>query len=742
MDRSTVSEDEIAAMLSGSTTAAIEAAFYVVVDGFTPTELGISSSTVLEPPGVVPTFTHTPGVTDMTIEAAHLGMEDPLHLVRRQRLTWTYRITFSSTDGFAEEQTVTLNASVSSPTASASDSAVIYLVKEPNPYQIDGETTWLSTDLRIFRMRNEDSKFGVTINNNPTTFITQVINNLNAGTAGGQTFEDDIPTEQQESWLELSESVDEVPYYNFAVAKVRYRSLATTAEDVRVFFRLFPYSSTSLEYNQSTNYRRGGEAGVTIPLLGIQGGNTTTSIPCFAAPRIDSASVSMTTQTDPENVQTIPPDASGAEVVRYYGCWLDLNQTQPQFPLTHSSESVDGPFITTPRQSIQDLVRNRHQCLVAEIAFDEAPIPPGATPGSSDKLAQRNISIVDSSNPGDFASHRIPNAFDIEPTRPQRAPDELPDELMIDWGNTPIGSLATLYLPGLNTQEILTLAVEMYRSHRLIYIDDHTLQCRTGGFTYIPIPEGGGINFAGMISVDLPPTVRDGQVFNIVVRQVTGAIREPQARVETLTHRLPPDTASTRPPMGARHILGTFQITIPVRAKEMLLEREERLLSNLRWIQRAIPSTNRWFPVFNRYVRQIADRVDAFGGSSSLVEASPSGDWKGVKTRQCTTLMFITAALLGILVFLNGILFGRLSVIIGIPVLVVLLVVGAFWIRYCRPRECRIIKTIIAGFGSGAIVLAVFILIGISFPQLVTALAASTIITGIAVLVGRLRHCL
>ena len=50
---------------------------------------------------------------------------------------------------------------------------------------------------------------------------------------------------------------------------------------------------------------------------------------------------------------------------------------------------------------------------------------------------------------------------------------------------------------------------------------NNTLQCKvTGGVTYIPIPNGSGENFAGLLTVDLPPTVVKGQEFNVEVRRV------------------------------------------------------------------------------------------------------------------------------------------------------------------------------------------------------------------------------
>ncbi len=60
---------------------------------------------------------------------------------------------------------------------------------------------------------------------------------------------------------------------------------------------------------------------------------------------------------------------------------------------------------------------------------------------------------------------------------------------------------------------------------------------------------------------------------------------------------------------AASRILGSYQISIPVRTREVMLVPEERLLSVLKWIQLSIPPTDRWFLVFNRYVEQIGDRV-------------------------------------------------------------------------------------------------------------------------------------
>ena len=145
---------------------------------------------------------------------------------------------------------------------------------------------------------------------------------------------------------------------------------------------MFPALTVSLAYDTATTYRTFSDGvlnGQKIPLLG-RVNNNILSIPCFAAQRVNSASVSMTTQTDLANVRTLVHDASGAEVESFFGCILDVNQSAPAvFPLNPSG---DGPFGGT-LQSVLSLVRNAHQCLVAEIAFDPDVINAGSTPASS-----------------------------------------------------------------------------------------------------------------------------------------------------------------------------------------------------------------------------------------------------------------------------------------------------------------------------------------------------------------------
>lgn len=713
MDRNNISDDEVEAMLLSGPPVHFSDAFYIVLDGFTPDELGFTSATMQHQPSI----TISPSVSGMTITADRIEFEYPTYLNRHQRLTWVYNIDFTDTTAFTDpRRTITLEATMSGETGTG----ILYLIQQQNPYEIDGEVSWLSTDLRVFQIRADQSRFGADLSSGPNQFIIDVIDNLNDNSAG-ETF-DDISTDQYTSRLELSQTVGGTAVYNFAVARVRYKSLDTNASNVRVFFRMFPWETSSVEYNQATGYRRYQSGDRVVPLLGKKDNNVT-AIPCFASPRINSASSSLTDQTDTPNVQTIPLDAGGAEVHRYFGCWLDINQTDPQFPLTFPPSNIDGPY-SSGRLPIQEHIRGEHQCLVAEIAFLPALAQNGSTPANSDKLAQRNLAIVDSANPGQDFSRRIPQTFEIQPSLGTVEHDEL----MIDWGNVPVGSTATVYLPGFDSREILTLASAKYRHHRMKRIDKHTIRMETGGITYLPIPYADG-SFPGMLTIDLPEGVKEGDAYKVLVRQVSGIRPQHDLR------RASKDTF-----FGWRHIVGSFQLSIPVRKKADMLPAQQRLLSNLRWIERAIPASNRWTPVFGRYVSQIADRVDALGGDSSKVGPSADGQWQQAYTR-CRLLSFICILLLAVLLIGSGTQSGGVIVIGGIPVLVLLAGSVNLWRRKCRPTNCQLLRALLVGSGIGAIILALLAVFGISTMQLVTTLIVSVGVAVVTAIVSWVKGC-
>ena len=80
----------------------------------------------------------------------------------------------------------------------------------------------------------------------------------------------------------------------------------------------------------------------------------------------------------------------------------------------------------------QAILRNSHQCLIAEIAFDPVVIPVGKDPSNFDKLAQRNIIW------SDINSAEAVSTFEFRPTQMGLPLWQVPDELMIDWGHVKV----------------------------------------------------------------------------------------------------------------------------------------------------------------------------------------------------------------------------------------------------------------------------------------------------------------
>ena len=637
-DRNTFGKDEIDAMLVLNNPAVIDAAFYVVVEGFMPSDLGITNP---NPAPGDPQFNNAPQIAPaspiagMTFQPTQLKCQDDTLPNQAQRFTFFYQVHFTGTAAWpaAESTDFPITATIKGLVAQAT----LTLITQPNPFMIDGPISWLSTDVRVIQLKPGGSLPNwpqLALPNAATpddalAFVRNAVTNLHAHPDAFQ----NISTDETVSHLELSETVGGVPVFNFAFARVRYYAKLNPAPAVRVFFRMFQTAATWTDYDPSTTYKTGAHPGVKIPVLGVQGGELVT-IPFFAEKRANviNPMASLNSQNDGTNLKNILPDATGKEVDAYFGVWLDINQpSQALFPIQPASPS--GPFPPGPdNRSIRDLIRGLHQCLVAEVAFDPDPIPVGASTASSDKLAQRNLAIVQSENPGDPATHRIQHTFEIKPTRATLAEKEAHDELMIDWGTTPPGSVATIYLPAVKVSAILDLAGRSFNLQPLERVDDHTLRCKTAGVTYVPLPQG-VTTLAGLLTVDLPRTVRKGQVFKIVVRQVTtapvqpppaislGALREAirerdaLARGETAVSTR--TTAAVAPPdTGARRVLGAFQITVPVTTAEQMLPLERRSYAIVRDVLATIPEENRWYLPFRRYVAQIAGRVDALGGDS------------------------------------------------------------------------------------------------------------------------------
>jgi hypothetical protein len=646
-DRSTFGKDEVDALLHQASPAEIEAAFYVILDGFRASDLNVTAATLSGPPDVSPAISFNPGLGGMNVQATTCTAEDPAHLNLPQRFTWTYKVIFSDSNDFtAENLRVILTATMVSVSGiNVSGEAVLTLTTQPNPYEVDGPTDWLAVDLQVFQIPTGQalaSTPGIAMTGDPIDFIARLLGNTGGGyndptlpRAPNHPFDLDLVANQDSATVSIAGTNGSLPVFNFAVARVRYRALTTSAPNVRAFFRLFQASTTNTDFQPTTTYLTGGQGGTKIPLLGVVNGEVVT-IPCFAAPRVDPTSPQgLNAQTDPLNVgplgQSIPPDGTGAEVQVYFGCWLDINQTTPVLPA--SGETGANPY--TPTRSVQDAIRGQHQCLVAEINLDPpAPqISTGVSPANSDKIAQRNLTIVGIASP-----HQVPATFDVKPTSVFLPLDQTPDELMIDWGNLPAGSKASIYLPGTNADRIVTMANKLYSLHGLSRLDAQTVTCKASGITYLPIPPGIGSNYAGLMTIDLPTAVNRRQVFKVVTRQIrNAAAKRPRPLRSIETH----ESEAKRGLIEWRRVIGTFQISIPQENRAALLNHEERLLSVLRWIAQRMSLSDRWYPVFERYLHQVEGRVSSLGGNPDAILPSPSGDghkpYPGSKDILCFT---------------------------------------------------------------------------------------------------------
>lgn len=629
-DRSTFSMEEIES-LGGGGQVTITNAVYLYFDGFIDAELSGTPTFSL-------TWTDTNGAvasSELTLVGAGRLLESsPPHPDIPQRVTFAYHVRFpnlSAFSGVVDERNVRLTFML----GPYSCSETIDLTKSPNPYMLDinpatNNPHWLSTDVRVFPAVGGATHFG--INHGATdasaiTFIRSVIDAFNAAPEGPAHPFNSIATGQSASSLFLISDIAGMRLFNYAVAKVRYRATATTAQDVKVFFRLFNTVGTALEYNTSTTYRV--SAGPNpVPLLGLAGGEIV-SIPCFATERVETVqgqpgAASMLTQgLDSREVQDISPDA-GTEVTAYFGCWLDINRTRKRFPI--NTGGSDGPWSDASCRSVQELVRGRHQCLVAEVFFPPDATDAGETPGSSDNLSQRNLAILFSDNPGGPASHRVMHTLEIKPSAlPAIPPDvpieavpvrgvkhtgplthvehgafrrRLPDELLVRWWNLPATSEVTLHLGGTDIDEVIRLAGLRLSPAPFSRVDDNTLRLEVAGTTWIPLPGGRQTHIPALLTIQLPDGVTAGTTYRVSLHQVDGA---------------------------SGRVIGAVEVSIPVSKASLILDDEIRDLSVMKHILSTIPPTNRWYPVFKLYVAGLAEKVDALGGDAGSVHGNPDG---------------------------------------------------------------------------------------------------------------------
>ena len=445
--------------------------------------------------------------------------------------------------------------------------------------------------------------------------------------------------------------------YSFAIARVRLKGskgASGAASGVKVFFRIWGTQTADTGWAPSSTYLSNLDGSGnplwpeapsdnhTIPFF------ATSAKPNFSDPNNPEFQAGGFTNTGTNNL-TITIEQNDSQW-SYFGCFLNVND---------GSVQVNGVAIPNAFPG------GTHHCLVAQIAYDGAPIQTVGgsvpTPESSDQLAQRNMQVTTSDNPGPASAHRVPQTFDVLPSGapPARGPlAGRTDELMIDWGEVPPGSTARIYWPAVSSAEVMKLASWMYGVHPLTSADAHTVEVKTiKGVTFVPIPQGTVPGFAGLFTIDLPRTVTTGDEFNIVVRRIGKRLRRAvaspppppplpavpnikRARRAAGRHIEMPDLRAAKraaleaAPVAAviiekgvyeRYIVGSFQVKIPVSTREAMLPAEETTLAILKARLAALPATNRWYPVLLRYISQIVGRVNGLGGDANGIPPSLGG---------------------------------------------------------------------------------------------------------------------
>jgi murein tripeptide amidase MpaA len=650
LDRDHYGQDEIDALRAQPGGAVVKTGFWLAVDGFTPRQLGVTGpgSTSVGPP-----IAFTPS-TGVSANCTSVDSTDPSFSPDEfQRVRFGYDVNFGGGDSAftsfaAEQETVTLSATFQGIPAAAQ----VTFMKQPDPYiQQGAQTWWLSSDVRVLQVAEGDAPFGVTMGSDPEAFLLELTAALEAGTggvqgvAGGESF--DANTTEQNEILTVApyalRGFELVPVYNFAIARVHYRGKNEPANDVRVFFRLFAANSTATVFEANTYGRDPAVYPVpaadwgehTVPTPGVQAGEYVT-IPCFGQPRQPADQPggpnSLPPKQDDNDLNVKNFAATGGPLHDYfYGAFLDINQSAKVFPAggVVPPGNADGPWPPGSGVALEPVsaafIRNEHQCLIAEIAFDPVPIAAGTQPFNSDKLAQRNLSWSTVANPGVRLSRQALETFEVRPTPRTVGPGETPDELLIDWSGVPEGEPAQLFLPAVDADAVLAQAAQLYASSSLTRVDAHTIGCTTGGVTYIPLPgaSGAGANFAGLMSVSLPDRIRRGEQYEVVVRQLTNASAVVDGRPPIAGAG--PALEAVRSTLRWRRVLGTFQVNIPVSTKELMLETEELRFSIFQWIGASIPFTSRWYPVFQLYLHLLGIRVGELGGDPGNIKPSPDG---------------------------------------------------------------------------------------------------------------------
>ena len=453
----------------------------------------------------------TPG-TNLVIFDSSTGIqyENPNNTLAPQKIIFPYNVTFTqaSIAQFPTSDpptTLLLTASITTPTVGVLNASLPMMFgKGVDPYFVNVTNItppnapitqevlnayYLSQDLRMFTVTpgiNPRPIVGTqhlanapTFDSNNQTFdgaflyIQALLTYLNAE-YGDPTWIDPFPypgsilpevdiytKDSSVSPYTYGAAPDKWQNFNFAVARVRLEAPAgTQVNNVRVFFRLCGTQTPDTDYNTNTYYPRVTDS-TSTPIYPLAGPGLIT-VPFFATsnqPDFTQADNIEHGPTKGVNCKTITTQLGKESRWLYFGCFLNVYDPTVNF-----------------------LRVGTHHCLLAEISYADFNITAsnGNTPNPENcaQLAQRNLSIAWAENPGP-ATKLVPQTFDLRPSAVVtgiNVPPELarPDELLIDWGNTPPGSTASIYWPQVNASDVISLARQLYGSNYLTQVDPQT----------------------------------------------------------------------------------------------------------------------------------------------------------------------------------------------------------------------------------------------------------------------------
>ena len=331
---------------------------------------------------------------------------------------------------------------------------------------------------------------------------------------------------------------------------------------MKVFFRLFTSNHPQTWYLPSTSYNSspGPPALPVEPLVATD----MMSMPFFA-----SGNYNANTDYSPGGANNTVITNTGSSWT-YFGCYLNVYAGDDQ--ITHNGVT----------KLVSRWLMGGHQCLVAEIVFVGASIKNSngifASPMNSDKLAQRNLQVTVANTAGSLGTKLVPQTFDVAPIVPPPANPgqlmDLPDELMIDWGNAPVGSTCTVYWPAVQATDVIGLAKRLYPTHQFSPVAEDQFAFTmpvTNGFTFVPIPFGTGPNFAGLVTLQLPLGIVRGQVFSITARRIV--TRAYQPREASLPPRVPRiERAAASPQLSSDSLVkvNNGKAVAPLHVSEMI----------------------------------------------------------------------------------------------------------------------------------------------------------------------------